>query len=84
MGGFDGAMVDREDATYESTKEIVFKVLDEVGTPKGFIPCIAQGGPGSVYPQVYQWLVDAIDAYSIEKMGVKKEEIVRPPLQILF
>lgn len=84
MGGFDGAMIDREDSTYESVKAAVYKLLGEVGTAKGFIPCIAQGGPGSVYPNVYNWLVDAIDEYSIEKMGVKKEEIVRPPLQILF
>lgn len=84
MGGFDGAMVDREDASAEMIKDLVYKMLDEVGTPKGFIPCIAQGGPGSVYPNVYQWLVDAIDQYSIEKMGVKKEEITRLPLQILF
>lgn len=84
MGGFDGAMVDREDANPQMIKEIVYKVLDEVGTAKGFIPCIAQGGPGSVYPNIYQWLVDAIDQYSIEKMGAKKEEITRLPLQILF
>ncbi|MBQ0001455.1 MAG: uroporphyrinogen decarboxylase [Clostridiales bacterium] len=84
MGGFDGAMVDREDATPEMIKEIVYNYLDAVGTAKGFIPCIAQGGPGSVYPQVYHWLMDAIDQYSIDKMGVKKEEITRLPLQILF
>ncbi|MBE6013814.1 MAG: uroporphyrinogen decarboxylase [Lachnospiraceae bacterium] len=84
MGGFDGAMIDRPDATKELVKECVYKVLDEVGTPKGFIPCIAQGGPGSVFPDVYLWLMDAIDEYSIEKMGVKKEDITRLPNQIMF
>lgn len=84
MGGFDGAMVDRADMTYDKIKKIVFDYIDAVGTPKGFIPCIAQGGPGSVYPNVYNWLVEAIDEYSVEKLGVKKEEITRLPLQIMF
>ncbi|MCQ2452560.1 MAG: uroporphyrinogen decarboxylase [Oscillospiraceae bacterium] len=84
MGGFDGAMIDRADATEESVRECVWQVLDEVGTAKGFIPCIAQGGPGSVFPNVYKWLCDAIDDYSVEKMGAKKEEITRMPWQILF
>lgn len=84
MGGFDGAMIDGPDSTPELVRKCVYEMLDAVGTPKGFIPCIAQGGPGSVYPNVYQWLVDAIDEYSIEKLSVKKEEITRLPLQIMF
>ncbi|MDO4623516.1 MAG: uroporphyrinogen decarboxylase family protein [Eubacteriales bacterium] len=84
MGGFDGAMVDRADATPEMIKKCVYEVLDAIGTPKGFIPCIAQGGPGSVFPQVYHWLIDAVDEYNVEKFGIRKEDIVRPELQILF
>jgi hypothetical protein len=85
MGGFDGAMVDKGGMTKESIKKIVYDYLDEVGTPKGFIPCIAQGGPGSVYKNVYEYLWESIDEYNIEKMGATQEEINdRAPAQILF
>ena len=84
MGGFDGAMIDRPDWTPELIHDKVYEMLDAVGTTRGFIPCIAQGGPGSVYPGVYNELVKAIDQYSIEKLGAKEEEITRLPLQIMF
>lgn len=84
MGGFDGAMIDVPDWSEENIKKHVYDYLDSVGTMKGFIPCIAQGGPGSVYPGVYDALVKAIDEYSIEKCNVKAEDITRLPLQIMF
>ncbi len=86
MGGFDGAMVDTPDWSEAKIKETTYKVLDEVGTTKGFIPCIAQGGPGSVYKGVYDALVKAIDDYNVEKFGANREEIEagRLPLSIMF
>ena len=80
MGGFDGADFDYEGWTPEETKKKVWALLDAC-TPKAFIPCIAQGGPGSVYPGVYEALRDIIDEYNEEHFGVKKEEIVRSPIQ---
>ena len=84
MGGFDGAMIDKPDWSAEEIKKCVYEMLDAVGTTNGFIPCIAQGGPGSVFKGVYDELVKAIDDYSVEKMGAKREEIDRLPLQIMF
>lgn len=37
-----------------------YAVYEECGN-KYLIPCIAQGGPGSVYPGVYKSLCDSID-----------------------
>jgi hypothetical protein len=59
---------------------MVYSLLDQC-TPRGFIPCIAQGGPGSIYDGVYDAIMAAIDDYNVEHFGVKREEIVRAPLQ---
>ena len=81
MGGFDGADYDYEGWTKEETKEKVWKYLDQFSSPKGFIPCIAQGGPGSVYDGVYDAITDAIDEYNVAHFGIKPEEIERAPIQ---
>ena len=85
MGGIENRLVDFEGWTEENNREIVRKTIDECGN-KYFIPCIAQGGPGSVYPGVYASMSKEIDAYSVEKYGVKQEDIesARLPWQILF
>ena len=80
MGGFDGADFDYEDWTREDIRAKVFKLLDAC-TPKAFIPCIAQGGPGSIYDGVYDTITEAIDDYNVEHFGIKKEEIQRAPIQ---
>jgi len=80
MGGFDGADYDVPDWNAETIKENVYKVLD-ASSKSGFIPCIAQGGPGSIYDGVYEAIMSAIDDYNEEKFGIKKSEIVRSPLQ---
>ena len=64
----------------DDIRQKVFKLLDEC-TPKAFIPCVAQGGPGSIYDGVYDTIMEAIDDYNVEHFGIKKEEIVRSPLQ---
>ena len=80
MGGFDGADYDHEGWTREEFQEKAYKLLDAC-TPKAFIPCVAQGGPGSVYPGVYEALRDIIDDYNVEHFGIKRDEIVRKPMQ---
>ena len=60
--------------------------IESVGTKKGFIPCITQGGPGSVYPGTYKALWDTIDNYNIEHFGCTQEGLndARLPLNIMF
>ena len=41
-----------------------------------FIPCIAQGGPGSIYDGVYDAIMTAIDDYNVEHFGVKPNEVL--------
>ena len=80
MGGFDGADFDYAEWTKEDIYEKVYKLLDAC-TPKAFIPCIAQGGPGSIYDGVYDTIMAAIDDYNAEHFGINKAEIERAPLQ---
>ena len=53
---------------------------------KYFIPCITQGGPGSLYEGTYKGLWDAIDKYNCEKFGFTQQEIedARLDLQVIF
>ena len=53
---------------------------------KYFIPCITQGGPGSLYDGTYKGLWDAIDQYNCRKFGHKLEDIEanRLPMNIMF
>ena len=80
MGGFDGADWDKEDWDAEDMKKRAYEWLDTLD-PKGYIPCVAQGGPDSVYDGVYTTLIDIIDQYNCDKFGIKKEDIKRAPLQ---
>ncbi len=85
MGGIENCLVDYEGWTEENNREIVRKTIDACGN-KYFIPCIAQGGPGSVFPGVYKSMWDEIDKYSCEKFGLKQEDIdaQRLPINIMF
>lgn len=84
MGGLDNKFVDFEGWTKENNREVVKKVCDECGT-KYFIPCILQGGPGSVYPGVYESLAEEIDKYSEEVFGISEDAISRiRPMQVMF
>ena len=53
---------------------------------KYFIPCITQGGPGSLYEGTYQGLWNAIDRYNCEKFGHRQEDIeaARLPMTVMF
>ncbi len=85
MGGIENRLVDFDGWSNENNRKVIRETLDACGN-KAFIPCIAQGGPGSVYPGVYADMCKEIDAYSIEKYGVTQEGIDenRLPFQILF
>ncbi len=80
MGGFDGADYDKPDWDAEEIHGRVYEVLAQ-NSPKGYIPCIAQGGPGSVYDGVYEAIFAAIDDYNVEHFGINRDEITRLPLQ---
>ena len=85
MGNIDNKFVDFDGWTKEDCEKAAKDALDACGT-KYYIPCISQGGPGSVYSGTYRALIDAIDQLNIEKFGCTKEELeeARLPLQILF
>lgn len=83
MGGIENRAVDFEGWTDENCEAVVRKMCGECGT-KSFIPCIAQGGPGSVYPGVYASLSNAIDKLNEEQFGIKASESTRLPWQIMF
>ncbi len=85
MGAIENAYVDIHDWTDENCEAVVRRVCDTYGM-KNFIPCIAQGGPGSVYPGVYMSLTNAIDKLNEERFGIKPEEAdqLRAPIQLMF
>lgn len=85
MGGIENCLVDYEGWNREDIRKVVDKTLGECGN-KYFIPCIAQGGPGSVFKGVYTTLGEEIDSYNCEHFGLKKEDIeaARLPEIIMF
>ena len=83
MGGIDNKFVDFTGWTQEDVRNVVHKVCDACGN-KYFIPCITQGGPGSLYEGTYNALIEEIDRYSREVFGVSESDITRLPIQIMF
>ena len=86
MGNIDNKDVDFEGWTPEVCYQAADRALDEVGLKQGYIPCITQGGPGSVYPGTYMELVKEIDRYNCEHFGCTQQELeaAREELQVLF
>lgn len=85
MGNIDNKQVDFDGWTTEDCKEAADLALD--GYPlTGYIPCITQGGPGSVYPGTYAELTKYIDAWNCEHYGCTQEELEanRMSMQIMF
>ena len=60
--------------------------ISRCASTKFYIPCITQGGPGSLYPGTYAGLWDAIDEYNCKTFGFTKAQLEeqRPPMAILF
>lgn len=85
MGGIENCLVDFEGWTPENNSKVIRKTIEECGN-KYFIPCIAQGGPGSTVPGVYQSMWDEIDKYNIETYGCTQEELDanRLPINVMF
>ena len=83
MGGIDNMTVDYDGWTDENCDANARRVCDTYGI-HSYIPCIIQGGPGSVFPGVYDSLVRSIDNYNKEKYGIENPEEGRVPLQIMF
>ena len=85
MGGIDNKSVDFPGWTRADVKKKVHEVCDACGI-NYFIPCITQGGPGSLFEGVYMALIEEIDAYNEEKFGIKASDAAaqREALQILF
>ena len=86
MGNIDNKQVDFDGWTQEDCTKAALRAIKEVDCMTGFIPCITQGGPGSLYAGTYQGLWDAIDKYNCETFGFKQEEIEanRLPINIMF
>ncbi|MBQ1892166.1 MAG: uroporphyrinogen decarboxylase [Firmicutes bacterium] len=86
MGEIDNKFVDFDNATYDDCVKAARNAIESVGTMEGFIPCITQGGPGSLYVGGYEGLWQAIDEYNIEKFGYTQEEIdaARLPLSVMM
>ena len=85
MGDIDNKSIDFTGWTQDDANRVARRAIERC-QGQGFIPCITQGGPGSVFPGTYQALIDAIDDYNTEKFGFTREEQAaqRMPLQILF
>ncbi|MCL2228028.1 MAG: uroporphyrinogen decarboxylase [Oscillospiraceae bacterium] len=83
MGGLDNKAVDFTGWTQNDARKVVRRLCEACGS-KHYIPCITQGGPGSLYEGTYQALIDEIDDYSEEVFGINKKDIKRPPVQLMF
>jgi hypothetical protein len=83
MGDIDNKEMDFAGWTREDCRKAARRACSSNGS-KYFIPCITQGGPGSVYPGAYLALCEEIDKYSEEVFGIKADEIKRLPHQIIF
>ena len=85
MGEIDNKQVDFEGWTDADCAKAAITAMERCGN-KYFIPCITQGGPGSVYPGTYMSLTNAIDKYNCEKFGHTQEQLdaAREPIQIMF
>lgn len=83
MGCIENIICDKEDWTDESVEAYVRQVCDKYGY-KSFIPCICQGGPGSVYKGVYASITNTIDKINKEKFGIEHPEEQRVPIDIMF
>ena len=86
MGEIDNKFVDFEGWTPEVCHKAAVDAIERVNSLTGFIPCITQGGPGSVYPGTYRHLWETIDQYNIDHFGCTQEELDanRVPRVIMF
>ncbi len=86
MGEIDNKQVDFDGWTYDDCEKAALEAIKRGNSLTSFIPCITQGGPGSLYEGTYQALCDAIDKYNRETYGFTQEELdaARLPISIMF
>jgi hypothetical protein len=86
MGMIDNKQVDFDGWTYADCEKAALNAINQVDCLTGFIPCITQGGPGSLYTGTYQGLWDAIDKYNRDTFGFTQEQLdaARLPISIMF
>lgn len=78
MGGLEMGIIDAVDSTEETVRAETRRVLETYGHLKNFIPCITYGGPGTFYPERYDWITDEINKWNLEHYGVCSEPYERP------
>ena len=85
MGEIDNKQVDFDGWTQADCEKAALTAIERCGS-KYFIPCITQGGPGSLYAGTYAGIWDAIDAYNCKTYGFTKEELEanRLPMAVMF
>lgn len=85
MGDIDNKFIDFEGWTQDDCRKAARAAMDACGK-NYFIPCITQGGPGSVYPGAYKALCEEIDKYNTELFGWTQEQLdeARLPWTIMF
>ena len=86
MGDIDNKFVDFTGWTPADCERAALESIARCNSMKYYIPCITQGGPGSVYPGTYAELTKAIDKYNIEHFGFTQQQLddARMPVQIMF
>ena len=80
QGGIDNGKVDRGDWTKEYVEAETRKVISEVNSKNYFIPATVMGEPGSVFPGVYDFITEVIDAINRggEVVHNDNQEITKP------
>ena len=86
MGDIDNKFVDFDGWTPADCEKAALDSIKRCNSMKYYIPCITQGGPGSVYPGTYAEIWKTIDQYNIEHFGCTQEELdaARVPMSIMF
>ena len=86
MGDIDNKAVDFEGWTQADCEKAALDSIKRCNSVKYYIPCITQGGPGSLYEGTYTGLWDAIDEYNMKTFSFTKEELdaQRPPMAVMF
>lgn len=74
MGNIDNKRVDFDGRTQEDVARAVIAATPNTNTAS-YIPCITQGGPGSVFPGGYDAITEEIDKRSVELFGVSLDDI---------
>ena len=87
MGYIDNKLVDFDGWTEADCEKAAHLGTDDFDPLLGgYIPCITQGGPGSVYPGAYALIAKHIDLINVDRFGGTVDEIeaARNPHQIMF